>query len=83
MGLKFSRLALDPFLYNGLNLPILQSLRKSPEEMEILHISAVGFVRMFATLLKISMKFYQFLLLLRWQYIAKFLKLSSLWSKLD
>ena len=48
MGLKFSGLALDPFLYNGFNLAILQSLGKSPEEVEILHIFVVGFSRIFA-----------------------------------
>ena len=48
MGLKFSGLVLDPFLYNGFNLAILQSLEKSPEEMEILHIFAIGFARIFA-----------------------------------
>ena len=48
MGLKFSGLVLDPFLYNGFNLAILQSLGKSPEEMEILHIFAIGFARIFA-----------------------------------
>ena len=48
MGLKFSGLVLDPFLYNGFNLAILQSLGKSPEEMQILHIFAAGFVRIFA-----------------------------------
>ena len=48
MGLKFSGLVLDPFLYNGFNLAILQSLGKSPEEMEMLHIFALGFARIFA-----------------------------------
>ena len=48
MGLTFSGLVLDPFLYDGFNLAILQSLRKSPEEMEILHIFALGFTRVFA-----------------------------------
>ena len=48
MGLKFSGLVLDHFLYNGFNLAILQSFGKSPEEMEILHISAIGFARIFA-----------------------------------
>ena len=48
MGLKFSGLVLDPFLYNGFNLAILQSLGKSPEEMEILHIFVIGFARIFA-----------------------------------
>ena len=48
MGLKFSRLVLDPFLYNGFNSAILQSLGKSPEEMEILHVFAIGFARIFA-----------------------------------
>ena len=48
MGLKFSGLVLDPFLYNDFNLAILQSLGKSPEEMEILHIFAIVFARMFA-----------------------------------
>ena len=53
MGLKFSRLVLDHFLYNGFNLAILQSFGKSPEEMEILHISAIGFARIFAPSFKI------------------------------
>ena len=44
MGLNFSGLVLDFFLCNGFNLEILRSLGKSPEEMEILHISAIGFV---------------------------------------
>ena len=48
MDLKFSGLVLDPFLYNGFNLAILQSLGKNPEEMEILHIFAIGFSRIFA-----------------------------------
>ena len=48
MGLKFSGLVLDPFLYNGFNLAILQSLGKSNEEMEILHIFAIGFASIFA-----------------------------------
>ena len=48
MGLKFSGLVLDPFLYNGFNLAILQSLGKSPDEMEILHIFAIAFARIFA-----------------------------------
>ena len=48
MGLKFSGLVLDPFLYNGFNLAILQSLGKNPEEMEILHIFVIGFARIFA-----------------------------------
>ena len=48
MGLKFSGLVLDLILCNGFNLPILQSLGKSSEEMEILHIFAIGFARIFA-----------------------------------
>ena len=48
LGLKFSGFAFDPFLYNGFNLAILQLLGKSPEEMEILNISAIGFARIFA-----------------------------------
>ena len=48
IGLKFSGLVLDPFLYNGFNLAILQSLGKSPEEMEMLHIFAIDFARIFA-----------------------------------
>ena len=47
MSLKFSGSVLDPFLYNGFNLAILKSLGKSPKEMEILHIFAVGFARIF------------------------------------
>ena len=35
-------------LCNGFNLAILQSLEKSPEEMEILYIFAIGFARIFA-----------------------------------
>ena len=45
-------MVLDPFLYNGFNLAILQSLGKIPEEIEILHIFAVGFARIFATSFK-------------------------------
>ena len=52
MGLKFSGLALDPFLYNGFNLAIFHSLRKSPEEMEILHIFAIGFSKILASSFK-------------------------------
>ena len=52
MGLNFSGLVLDPFLYNGFNLALLQSLGKSPGEMEILHNFAVGFARIFAPSLK-------------------------------
>ena len=48
MGLKFSGLVLDPFLYNGFNLAILQSLGESPDKMEILHIFALDFARIFA-----------------------------------
>ena len=40
-------------LYNVFNLAILQSLGKSPGEMEILHISAIGLNH----LLEISLKF--------------------------
>ena len=39
---------MDPLLYNGFNLAILQSFGKIPEEMEILHISDTGFARIFA-----------------------------------
>ena len=45
---------MDPSLYNGFNLAILQSLGKSHDEIEILHTSAIGFARIFAYLLKIS-----------------------------
>ena len=48
MSPKFSGLVLDSFLYNGFNLAISQSLEKSPEEMEILHIFAIGLARIFA-----------------------------------
>ena len=48
MGLKFSGLVLDPFLYNGFNLAILHSLGESPDKMEILHIFAIDFARIFA-----------------------------------
>ena len=48
MGLKFSGLVLDPFLYNGFNLAILQSLGKSAKEIDILHIFSIGFARIFA-----------------------------------
>ena len=48
MGPKFSGLVLDPFLYNGFNLAILQSLRKSPEEIEISHFFVIGFARICA-----------------------------------
>ena len=63
MGLKFSGLLLNAFLYNGFNLAILQSLQKSPGDMEILHIFVIGFASTFAP----SFKFYQFLLLLKFQ----------------
>ena len=43
---------MDPFLRNGFSLAILQSFGKKPEEMEILHISAIGFARMFASSFK-------------------------------
>ena len=52
MGLKLSGLVLDPSLYNGFNLAILQSPGKIPEEIEILHIFAIGFARIFATSFK-------------------------------
>ena len=48
MALKFSELVLDPFLYNGFNFAILQSLGKNPEEMGIFHIFAIDFARIFA-----------------------------------
>ena len=48
VGIKFSGVVLDPFLYNAFNLAILQSLGKSPEEMEIFHIFAIDFARIFA-----------------------------------
>ena len=48
MVLKYSGLVLDSFLYNSFNLAILQSLGKSTVEMEILHIFAIGFGRIFA-----------------------------------
>ena len=48
MGLKFSVLVFDPFLYKGFNLAILPSIGKRPEEMELLHISAIGFTRICA-----------------------------------
>ena len=49
MGLKLPGLVLDPFLYNGFNLAILQYLGISPEEIETLYIFAIGFARKFAT----------------------------------
>ena len=52
MGLKFSGLLLDPFLYYGFNLAILQSLGKNPDEMEKFHIFAIGFARIFAPTFK-------------------------------
>ena len=48
MGPNFSGLVLDPFMYNGFNLVILQSPGKSLERMEILHIFAIDFSRIFA-----------------------------------
>ena len=39
-------------MYSSFNLAILESLGKSPEEMEVLHISAIVFVRMFAPYFK-------------------------------
>ena len=45
-------MVLDPFLNNGFNLAILQSLEKIPEKIEILHIFAIGFARIFATSFK-------------------------------
>ena len=50
MGLKLSRLVLD--LYNDFNLAILQSLQKSHQEMEVLHIFAIGFGRIFPPFFK-------------------------------
>ena len=38
---------MDPFLYGCFNSAILQSLGNSPEKMEVLHISAIGFARIF------------------------------------
>ena len=38
---------MDPFLYNGFNSAILQLLGISSEEMEIIHIFAIGFARIF------------------------------------
>ena len=54
MGLECSGLVLDPFLYNGFNLVILKSLGKIPEKMEILHILATGFAKIFAASFKKS-----------------------------
>ena len=48
IGLKVSGLVLDPYSYNGFSLANLKLLGKSREEMEVLHISAVGFARLFA-----------------------------------
>ena len=48
MGLKFLGLVLDLFLCSGFNLAFLQSLGKNLEEMQVLHISATGFARIFA-----------------------------------
>ena len=48
MSLKFSGFVVNPFLFNGFNLAILKSFGKSPGEMEILHISAIDFVKKFA-----------------------------------
>ena len=52
MSLTFSGLVLNPFLHNGFNLAVLQLLGKTPKEMEILHISAMVFARIFAPSLK-------------------------------
>ena len=52
MGLKFSGLVLDPFLYNGFNIAVLHSLGKSPEEMEMLDFFAIGFGRIFTSSFK-------------------------------
>lgn len=49
---NFDDLFLDPFLYGRFNLAILQSLGKSPEKMEVLHISVIGFARIFIPSLK-------------------------------
>ena len=65
MGLKCLGLILDSFMYNGFNLAILHSLGESPEDMEVLQISAMGFARIFAPCFKNLPKSYQFLLLLR------------------
>ena len=65
MGLKFLGSILDSFMYNGFNLAILHSLGESPENMEVLQISAIGFARIFAPCFKNLPKSYQFLLLLR------------------
>ena len=35
-------------MYNGFDLAILPSLGKSPAKMEVLHISAIAFARIFA-----------------------------------
>ena len=51
----------------GFNLAILQVLGQKPEEIEIFHISAIAFARMFAPSFKIFLKYYPFLLLLRCQ----------------
>ena len=48
MSIKFLGLVLGPLLSNGFNLATLQSLGKSPEEMEILRIFVIGFARVFA-----------------------------------
>ena len=45
---KTFRIVFGHFLDKGFNVALLQSLRKSPEEMEVLHISATGFARIFA-----------------------------------
>ena len=39
-------------MYGRFNLAILQSLGKSPEKMEVLHISVIGFARIFIPSLK-------------------------------
>ena len=52
MCLKFSGLVWNPFLHNNFDLVILQYLGKSPEEMEVLHISVIGFTSIFTPFLK-------------------------------
>ena len=48
MGVTFSWLVCETVLYNGFDLAILPSLGKSPAKMEVLHISAIAFARIFA-----------------------------------
>ena len=75
-GLKFLGLVLDSCLSNGFNLAILHSLGKSPEDMEVLQTSAIGFAGIFAPYFKNLLKPYQFLLSTIFSLVKVRLKLT-------